>query len=93
MRWIPLIIILFIAIASGLYLFETVTDFEKRRFYLVSLVYLTFLGTILFTPISFDGTAVYVMPAGQGQVNLHKLDVWEVGFLENIILTVPSGPK
>jgi len=38
MRWIPLIIILFIAIASGLYLFETVTDFEKRRFYLVSLV-------------------------------------------------------
>jgi len=91
MRWIPLIVILFIASSSGLYLFKTVTDFEKRRFYLVSLVYLTFLGTILFTPISFDGTAVYVMPAGLGQVNLHKLDIFEVGFLENIVLTIPLG--
>lgn len=91
MRWIPLIIILFIAIASGLCLLNVVTDFEKRRFYLVSLVYLTFLGTILFTPISFDGTAVYVMPAGLGQVNLHKLDIFEVGFLENIVLTIPLG--
>jgi glycopeptide antibiotics resistance protein len=31
------------------------------------------------------------MPAGIGQVNLHKLDILELGFAENIILTVPLG--
>ena len=31
------------------------------------------------------------MPAGIGQVNLHQLDIWELGFAENIILTVPLG--
>lgn len=90
-RWIPLLIVLAISSISGLYIMTTVTDFEKRRFSLISLVYLTFLGTILFTPISFDVSSVYVMPAGFGQVNLHKLEILEVGFAENIILTVPLG--
>lgn len=91
MRYIPLLIILTLAICLGLAIFNLVKDFEKKRFNLVSLVYLTFLAIILFTPISFDGSSVYVMPAGIGQVNLHKLDILELGFAENIILTVPLG--
>ena len=91
MRYIPLLIILTLAICLGLTIFNLVKDFEKKRFNLVSLVYLTFLAIILFTPISFDGSSVYIMPAGIGQVNLHKLDILELGFAENIILTVPLG--
>lgn len=91
MRYIPLLFILTIAFCLGLAIFNLVKDFEKRRFNLISLVYLTFLATILFTPISFDGSSVYVMPAGIGQVNLHKLNILELGFAENIILTVPLG--
>ena len=91
MRYIPLLIILTLAICLGLIILNLVKDFEKKRFNLVSLVYLTFLAIILFTPISFDGSSVYVMPAGIGQVNLHKLDILELGFAENIILTVPLG--
>ncbi|KRO00766.1 VanZ family protein [Companilactobacillus kimchiensis] len=91
MRWIPLLVVLVISIVSGLSIIMTTENFENRRFYLLSLVYLTFLGTILFTPISFDGTAVYVMPAGIGSVNLHQLEIFEIGFAENIILTVPLG--
>jgi len=91
MRWTPLLLILISATFSGLYILRTVTGFENKRFYLISLAYLTFLGMILFTPISFTGTAVYVMPAGIGSVNLHKLEILELGFAENIILTVPLG--
>lgn len=91
MRYVPLLVIAFVSLISGLYIIGTVTDFEKRRFDLISLVYLTFLGTIVFTPISFDGSAVYVMPAGIGSVNLHQLEIFEIGFAENIILTVPLG--
>lgn len=91
MRYIPLLFILTIAFCAGLTVLNLVKNFEKRRFNLISLVYLTFLAVILFTPISFDGSSVYVMPAGIGQVNLHQLDVLELGFAENIILTVPLG--
>lgn len=91
MRYIPLLFILTIAFCLGLTILNLVKDFEKKRFNLVSLIYLTFLAIILFTPISFDGSSVYVMPAGIGQVNLHKLDVLELGFAENIVLTVPLG--
>lgn len=91
MRWIPLLVVLTIASISGLYIIKTVTDLEKRQFSLISLIYLTLLGTILFTPVSFDGASVYVMSAGIGQVNLHQLDIFDVGFVENIILTIPLG--
>lgn len=91
MRWIPLLVVLTIASISGLYIIKTVTDLEKRQFSLISLVYLTLLGTILFTPVSFDGASVYIMSAGTGQVNLHQLDILDVGFAENIILTIPLG--
>lgn len=91
MRFIPLLIILTISIISGLIINYNIKEFEKRHFYLISLVYLTFLGMILFTPISFDGTSVYVMSAGTGRVNLHQLDIIDIGFAENIILTVPLG--
>jgi VanZ like family. len=91
MRWIPLALILFVATISGLYIVETVTNFEKRRFDLTAVAYLTFLGMILFSPISFDGSSTYVMPLGIGSVNLHQLDILDVGFAENIILTVPLG--
>ncbi|KRK75443.1 glycopeptide antibiotics resistance protein [Companilactobacillus alimentarius DSM 20249] len=91
MRFIPLLVILTISIISALFINHNIEKFEKRHFYLISLVYLTFLGMILFTPISFDGTSVYVMSAGVGHVNLHQLDIIDIGFAENIILTIPLG--
>jgi len=91
MRWIPLLFILSTAIISKSYISRTITDFYDRRFYLSGLLYVVFLGTILFTPISFDGTGVYIMPLGLGSVNLYKLDILELGFVENIILTLPLG--
>ncbi|WP_246005642.1 VanZ family protein [Companilactobacillus insicii] len=51
---------------------------------------MTFLGVILFTPLSFDGTNIYIMPAGIGRVNLYHIN-YDLGFLENIVLTVPLG--
>ncbi len=91
MRWIPLLLIFSSSLLLGTYFFTTVKEFTDRRFYLVCLLYLTFLGIILFTPISFTGTEVYIMPAGIGSVNLHKLEIFELGFVENIILTIPLG--
>lgn len=86
----PLLVILTISFFSLLFIANSVKDFSKRQLSLISLVYLTFLGTILFTPISFTGSSVYIMPAGIGQVNLHHI-YYDLGFLENIALTVPLG--
>ncbi|MQS75212.1 VanZ family protein [Lactobacillus halodurans] len=91
MRFIPLLFILIISIFAGLYIIKNISKFTDRHFDLISLVYLIFLGMILFSPISFDGLSVYLMPAGIGHVNLHELDIFEIGFMENIILTVPLG--
>jgi len=89
MRWEPLLLIILMAGLSGLLI---VTIGGKRRWFaLLVLGYLTGLATILFTPISFDGTAVYIMPIGIGRVNLTNLDVFNLGFLENIILMLPLG--
>lgn len=89
-RWIPLLIILTVAFFALIYIIEKITEFNKKHFYFASLLYLTLLATILFTPFSFDGTAVYLMPAGIGQVNLHHI-YYDLGFVENIILTIPLG--
>ncbi|HCD08557.1 MAG TPA: hypothetical protein DEQ50_09930 [Lactobacillus sp.] len=90
MRWITLLIILTLSFISGLLVVNSNRDFNKRNFYLASLLYITFLGMILFTPISFDGTSVYIMQAGTGAVNLHHI-YSDLGFMENIILTIPLG--
>lgn len=89
MRWEPLLIIFLMACLSGLLI---VTTMRKHRWFaLIILAYLTGLAAILFTPISFSGTGVYVMPAGFGRVNLTQLDVFNLGFAENILLTLPLG--
>ena len=64
---------------------------QARTRQLLGLGYLFGLSVILFTPLSFDGTAIYVMPAGVGQVNLSRLYLHGLGFIENIILTIPLG--
>lgn len=89
-RWIPLLIILSASFVSLLFIVDSVTEFNKKRFAIVSLTYLTLLATILFTPLSFDGTGVYLMSPGSGQVNLHRI-YYDLGFIENIILTIPLG--
>ena len=86
----PLLLILIVTFLSTIYIFDTVKDFNRRRISITSLAYLTFLGMILFTPLSFDGTSVYLMPSGTGSVNLHQLNI-DLGFYENIILTIPLG--
>ncbi|WP_203638274.1 VanZ family protein [Levilactobacillus wangkuiensis] len=89
MRWEPLLLIILMAGLSGLLI--VATGGKHRWFALLVLSYLTGLAAILFTPISFDGTGIYIMPIGIGRVNLTNLDVFNLGFLENIILTIPLG--
>ena len=90
MRWIPLLIILIVSFLFALYTLFNIKDFNRKRFWFASLLYITFLGTILFTPLSFTGTSVFVMPAGTGTVNLHRI-YYDLGFVENIVLTIPLG--
>lgn len=91
MRWEPFRIILIVATLSCLMILVHTHQPQMRKRQLLSLGYLFGLSVILFTPLSFDGTAVYVMPAGGGQVNLTRLYLHGLGFIENIILTVPLG--
>lgn len=91
MRWLPLFIILSLAGLVGVRLLHNNRGTRQLTWRLLILSYFTGLGVILFTPLSFDGTAVYVMPAGTGQVNLTQLDLLNVGFGQNIILTMPLG--
>ncbi|WP_125589960.1 VanZ family protein [Companilactobacillus jidongensis] len=90
MRWMPLFVILILSFLSGIYILNNIKEFNRRRISLVSLMYITFLGMILFTPMSFDGTGVYIMPAGVGSVNLYHI-YYDLGFIENIVLTIPLG--
>ncbi|TGD19001.1 VanZ family protein [Levilactobacillus suantsaiihabitans] len=89
MRWEPLLLIILMAGLSGLLILAT--GGKRRWLALLVLGYFTGLAAILFTPISFDGTAIYIMPVGIGRVNLTTLDVFNLGFLENIVLTIPLG--
>lgn len=91
MRWEPLVIILLMASLCGLLIVTTVRRTRTRWFALLVLGYFTSLGAILFTPLAFTGTAVYIMPAGLGRVNLTHLDMFNLGFFENILMTIPLG--
>lgn len=91
MRWIPLLLILTFTFMGGLNIYRRENKLALRGFYLIGLTYLTLLEIIVFTPISFDGSMIYVMPLGIGRVNLTQLDIVNLGFVENIILTVPLG--
>lgn len=89
MRWEPL---LFIFLIAGLIALAMIAIGPKHRWLaFLILGYCTSLATILFTPISVSGTALYLMPLGTGQVNLTRLAFANLGFLENIILTIPLG--
>lgn len=90
-RWLPLLVIIGLAGTGSLLTGVHVQNGRQRAWRLVKLAYFTGLGLILFTPISVDGAALYVMPAGTGQVNLARLYPQTLGFLENICLTVPLG--
>jgi len=89
MRWEPLLFIMLVAGFSALAI--VLFGGKHRWFASLILVYCAGLATILFTPISIDGTVPYLMPVGIGRVNLTRLAFFNLGFLENIILTVPLG--
>ena len=91
MRWLPLLVIVGLTGIVAMRLVHHQRSVRSLASQLLILSYFAGLGIILFTPISFDGSAVYVMPAGYGQVNLTRLSLMNVGFVENIILTVPLG--
>lgn len=91
MRWIPLLLILSFTLIGGINIYKRETRLTQRGFYLIGLTYLTLLEIIVFTPISFDSSTIYVMPLGIGRVNLTQLDIFNLGFFENIVLTVPLG--
>jgi len=59
MRWEPLLLIILMAGLSGLLI--VATGGKHRWFALLVLSYLTGLAAILFTPISFDGTGIYIL--------------------------------
>lgn len=91
MRWVPLLVILILGVIAGLVILHN--DFDKKQFYFaaISLIYLMILGTIVFTPVSINGLTVLITPKGIGRVNLTQLSINEVGYYENIILTIPLG--
>jgi len=91
MRWVPLLIILIFVVLSGALIAPKMKSLHERCFFLISLVYIAFLSSILFTPISINGLTIHRMPLGTGRVNLTQLDINDIGFLENIILTMPLG--
>ncbi|WP_125715192.1 VanZ family protein [Companilactobacillus kedongensis] len=90
MRWMPLYAIFILSFLSGVYILTNIREFYRRREALISVAYLTFLGMILFSPISFDGRSVYFMQTGVGRVNLYRI-YYDLGFAENVVLTVPLG--
>jgi len=89
MRWDPLLLILLVAGLGGLLIL--IIGRRPRWLALLKLAYFTGLAAILFTPISFSGTSLYIMPIGIGRVNLTNLSFSNLGFLENIMLTLPLG--
>ena len=92
MRWLPLLLILSLSGLVGVVLSHHSNGGRRKLGWrLLILAYLTTLGVILFTPISFDGSAVYIMPAGTGRVNLTRLAFSNLGFAENVLLTLPLG--
>lgn len=91
MRWVPLTLILFFTVISARNIYKKQADATGRSLSLIGLIYLTLLEIIVFTPISFDGSQIYIMQAGIGRVNLTQLDILDLGFFENILLTVPLG--
>lgn len=91
MRWLPLV---FIILVLGISYFVIVKRFKASKHYawiILSLLYLIGISVILFTPISFDGSSIYVMSPGIGRVNKLRLYMHGAGFVENIILTIPLG--
>ncbi len=90
MRWVPVLVILVLVFVAGFFTIR-VENSKKRRLTWIVLIYLACLSGILFTPISFDGSSIYIMPAGIGRVNLTRLYLHGLGFMENIILTIPLG--
>ncbi|WP_125769485.1 VanZ family protein [Companilactobacillus furfuricola] len=91
MRWVPLTLILFFTAISAINIYKKQTATLHRSFSLLGVMYLMLLEIIVFTPFSFDGSQIYLMQAGIGKVNLFQLDIFELGFFENILLTVPLG--
>lgn len=91
MRWEPFMFILLLTTVSCLVILIATRNAKQRGLRLLGLAYLFGLSVILFTPLSVDGHSLYVMPAGFGQVNLTRLYFHGVGFLENILLTIPLG--
>lgn len=91
MRWIPFILIISLAVVGALIIFGKYRTSKHFSLLVLTLIYLTGLGVILFTPISFNDTSVYLMGPGTGQVNKTRLYLHGLGFIENIILTIPLG--
>ena len=80
MRWEPFMFILLLTTVSCLVILIATRNAKQRGLRLLGLAYLFGLSVILFTPLSVDG-----------QVNLTRLYFHGVGFLENILLTIPLG--
>lgn len=91
MRWIPFITIDVISAIGLIVILASFRGNKNFKWLILVWIYLTGLGIILFTPISFDGLRVYIMDPGIGHVNKSRLYLHGLGFLENIVLTVPLG--
>lgn len=91
MRWLPLLIIVVLLGIGSLVIINKYKDTRHYPLLVLSLIYFVGLSVILFTPISFDGTSIYIMSPGIGNVNKTRLYLHGLGFIENIILTIPIG--
>lgn len=91
MRWIPLLLIIVVLSLGLLVVNHRFRDSNHYLIIILMFLYFVGLGVILFTPISFDGTSVYITSPGIGNVNKLRLYLHGLGFFENIILTIPLG--
>ncbi|MFH5811571.1 VanZ family protein [Companilactobacillus sp. FL22-1] len=91
MRWIPITIILIILSCVTLFVVHQYKNSKHFPLALLTMLYLIGISAILFTPISIDGLSVQILPPGIGRVNETRLYFHDVGFFENIILTIPLG--
>lgn len=91
MHWIPLLVIVILLVGAFLLVIGKFKNSKEMPLILLTLVYFAGISIILFTPISFDGTSIYVMSPGIGRANKLRLYLHGAGFIENIILTIPLG--
>ncbi|GAB5055980.1 VanZ family protein [Companilactobacillus alimentarius] len=91
MRWIPALFIVLLVGVSGLDIAINFKKIQHPRFMILSWLYTMYLLAVLFMPIASNGLVIHLTTPRVGRVNLQELQLTNLEFVENIIMTVPLG--